>query len=213
MEKDLSHYRKKYGIGEFSAEKALQNPIVQFQKWFEEAEKEALGEANAMALSTIGEDGYPTTRMVLLKEITRFGFVFFTNYDSDKGRDIEKHPKVCSSFFWPHMERQVIIKGSCQKTSAAISDAYFEKRPRGSQLGAWASNQSQPISSRAVLEERYRTLKERFMGQAITRPAHWGGYVVQPQSMEFWQGRSDRLHDRIRYTLQAGAWEKTRLSP
>ncbi len=212
-EKDLSHYRKEYERGECSAEKTLQNPVAQFQKWFEEAEDETSDEVNAMALSTLGEDGYPKTRMVLLKAVTESGFVFFTNYNSDKGRDIQEHPKVCLSFFWSHMERQVIIKGRCQKTAAATSDAYFEKRPRGSQLGAWASDQSKAIRNRDALEEKYRMFEEQFRGHAVPRPPHWGGYVVQPQGIEFWQGGTDRLHDRIRYTLKAGAWQKTRLSP
>lgn len=213
MESDLSAYRKRYEKGTLSVRDALADPMAQFKVWFEQAERQALDEPNAMTLSTVDQAGYPSARVVLLKRITAAGFVFFTNYNSYKARAIERHPLVCLSFFWQPMERQVIIRGSCEKTSAAVSDAYFQTRPRGSQLGAWVSQQSKPIASRAALEQQRSTLESRFEGQTIPRPAHWGGYLVRPAYMEFWQGRPDRLHDRIAYTLEAEAWQKRRLCP
>lgn len=194
-------------------ENTLEDPIAQFQKWFEEADREASGESNAMTLSTVDERGYPCARVVLLKRISPEGFLFFTNYKSRKAEDIEGRPRVCLSFFWHAMERQVCIAGRCHKTSASVSDSYFSTRPRGSQLSAWVSPQSERIASREALEEARSGLQARFEGRVIPRPPHWGGYLVRPERIEFWQGRPDRLHDRILYIAQEGTWQRFRLAP
>jgi pyridoxamine 5'-phosphate oxidase len=192
-----------------------ENPLEQFQKWFYEVEiTDGVDETNAMTISTIGLDGFPKNRVVLLKKYTHEGFIFYTNYNSEKGRAIAKNPAVCLSFFWPNMERQVIIKGTAEKVAENLSDGYFESRPVGSQLGAVVSNQSEVIGSREVLEKELEALEKQFEGKPIERPKHWGGYLVRPISMEFWQGRPNRLHDRIRYTLQEDYdWKIERLAP
>ncbi|MGB0428547.1 MAG: pyridoxamine 5'-phosphate oxidase, partial [Flavobacteriales bacterium] len=184
--------------------------------WYLAAKDEPnIREANAMSLSTFGLDGFPKTRVVLLKRYSWEGFTFFSHYNSEKGLALEAHPKACLSFFWPALEQQIIIKGEVEKGSENLSDGYFESRPRGSQLGAWASEQSQIVESKAVLEERLKALEAQFEGQDIPRPKHWGGYILKPQEMEFWQGRPNRMHDRIRYQLQHPSlhWIKTRLNP
>lgn len=211
--KDLSNYRKSYEKSELIENAIPENPFELFSKWFQEAE--AIGgteEVNAMTIATIGTDGFPKSRIVLLKQLTSEGFIFFTNYESEKGKSIAENPNVCLSFFWPYAERQVIIKGKAEKTSDAISDEYFHSRPIGSQLGAVASHQSEVISDREVLEEKIKNLETEFSGKEITRPNYWGGYLVKPHEIEFWQGRPNRLHDRIRYQLQESAWKKDRLS-
>lgn len=211
--KDLSNYRKSYEKSELIENAIPENPFELFSKWFQEAE--AIGgteEVNAMTIATIGTDGFPKSRIVLLKQLTSEGFIFFTNYESEKGKSIAENPNVCLSFFWPYAERQVIIKGKAEKTSDAISDEYFHSRPIGSQLGAVASHQSEVISDREVLEEKIKNLEAEFSGKEITRPNYWGGYLVKPHEIEFWQGRPNRLHDRIRYQLQESAWKKDRLS-
>jgi pyridoxamine 5'-phosphate oxidase len=175
---------------------------------------ETVDEANAMSISSIGLDGFPKTRVVLLKKYYDEGFVFYTNYDSEKGRAIAAHPEVCLSFFWPSMERQVIIKGLAEKLPAAVSDNYFDSRPLGSRLGAMVSPQSQVIDSRAVLEDSLKSLKAQAVEVQVKRPDHWGGYLVRPKSIEFWQGRPNRLHDRIRYSLEEDLnWKVERLAP
>ncbi len=186
-----------------------------FQKWFYEVE--AYGgdiETNAMTIATLGKDGYPKNRIVLLKRFTWEGFYFYTNYDSEKGKAIEENPNVCLSFFWHTIERQVIIKGTATKIAANMSDGYFESRPDGSKLGAWASNQSEVVKDRKELEDTLKEFEEKFENSEIPRPTHWGGYLVNPISIEFWQGRPNRLHDRIRYTLQENYdWKIDRLAP
>ena len=215
MQKDLGHYRKSYEKKELLETEVGDNPMALFQRWFHEVESsESADEPNAMSLSTVGADGYPKTRVVLLKRFTFEGFVFYSNYESEKGKAIEAHPEVCLSFFWPVMERQVIIKGKAKKLAENLSDGYFESRPRGSQLGAWASDQSQSVPSREHLEKALNRVEEKYEGQFIPRPPHWGGYLVSPVSIEFWQGRPNRMHDRIRFELQADySWKVDRLAP
>jgi pyridoxamine 5'-phosphate oxidase len=215
MEKDLGNYRKSYEKGELLLNEVPENPMELFQKWFYEVDKHfSQDETNAMTISTLGIDGYPKSRVVLLKKYTYEGFIFYTNYNSEKGKAIKVNPNVCLSFFWHGAERQIIIKGKVEKIAKNLSDGYFESRPRGSQLGALVSNQSDIVSSRIVLEERLNQLEKEYDGKEIARPSHWGGYIVKPVEMEFWQGRPNRLHDRIRYKLQADYnWQIDRLSP
>lgn len=215
MEKDLANYRKSYEKSALTEDVISDNPLQQFQTWFHEIEaSETIDEPNAMTLSTVGTDGFPKARVVLLKKFTHEGFIFYTNYNSEKGKAILKHPEVCLSFFWSTLERQVIIKGTAEKIAENLSDGYFESRPRGSQLGAVVSNQSEVITSRSVLEGKLRQLEEDAEGETIERPKHWGGYLVRPISIEFWQGRPNRLHDRIRYSLQPNFdWKIERLAP
>lgn len=213
--KDLSNYRKSYEKSELLETNIPEDPINLFHRWFYETEEKSdIEEVNAMTVSTIGLDGFPKARVVLLKKFNEEGFIFYTNYESEKGKAIEANPNVCLSFFWHSMERQVIIKGIAEKTSAQISDNYFDSRPDGSKLGALVSNQSRVIGSRTVLEEKLKVLESTFEGKEIPRPTFWGGYLVRPQEVEFWQGRPNRLHDRIRYQLQTDyAWKIERLSP
>lgn len=215
MKQDLSDYRKSYEKSELLEENCVENPIEMFQKWFYEVEKsETVAEVNAMTISTLGSDGFPKSRIVLLKKYTHEGFIFYTNYESEKGLAMAKNPNVCISFFWPAMERQIIIKGKVSKIAENLSDGYFESRPRGSQLGALVSDQSTVIPSRAYLEEKLKNLEDAYEGKEIERPSHWGGYIVKPQEIEFWQGRANRLHDRMRYQLQADySWKIERLAP
>ncbi len=211
--KDLSNYRKSYEKSELIESSIPDNPLDLFTKWFHEAEEiGGTEEVNAMTISTIGTDGFPKSRIVLLKQFTSDGFIFFTNYESEKGKSIAVNPNVCLSFFWPYAERQVIIKGFAEKTSDEVSDEYFNSRPFGSQLGALASNQSEVISSRKILEGKIKNLEIEFEGKEISRPKFWGGYIVKPVEIEFWQGRPNRLHDRIRYQIENSEWKIDRLS-
>jgi pyridoxamine 5'-phosphate oxidase len=212
---DLSNYRKSYDKSELLETTIPEDPINLFNRWFHEVEDfGGVDEVNAMTVATIGLDGFPKSRVVLLKKYTFEGFIFYTNYDSEKGKAIENNPNICLSFFWHTMERQVIIKGIAEKTTANISDGYFESRPDGSKLGAIVSNQSQVIPSRSVLEDKLKQLEKDFQGKEILRPDFWGGFLVKPVEVEFWQGRPNRLHDRIRYQLQDDfSWKIDRLSP
>ena len=188
--------------------------IQLFHKWFYEAEEQEDGEVNAMTVSSIGLDGFPKSRVVLLKKFNEEGFIFYTNYNSEKGKAIQQNPHICISFFWPLLERQVIIKGIAEKTADTISDNYFDSRPEGSKLGAIVSNQSEVIPSRNFLDEKLKVLEKELSGSEIKRPKNWGGFLVRPVEVEFWQGRANRLHDRIRYQLNEDySWKIERLSP
>jgi len=215
MEKDLSNYRKSYEKGELLLNNVPDNPLELFRDWFIEVDTHFnIEETNAMTISTIGLDGYPKSRVVLLKKYTHEGFIFYTNYNSEKGKAIASNPSVCLSFFWHSAERQIIIKGKAEKIAENLSDGYFESRPRGSQLGAIVSDQSEVIPDRDTLETKLKNLEVHFDGKEIERPNHWGGFIVKPVELEFWQGRPNRLHDRIRYQLQDDFnWKIERLSP
>ena len=213
--KDLSNYRKSYEKSELLESNIPEDPINLFHRWFYEVEEfGSIEEVNAMTVSTIGLDGFPRARVVLLKKFNEEGFIFYTNYDSEKGKAIEANPHICLSFFWHSMERQVIIKGIAEKTTPRVSDGYFDTRPDGSKLGAIVSPQSQIIPSRDFLEEKLKELEQQFNQKEIPRPSNWGGFLVRPQEVEFWQGRPNRLHDRIRYQLQSDYyWKIDRLAP
>ncbi|MBA5793125.1 pyridoxamine 5'-phosphate oxidase [Flavobacterium sp. xlx-214] len=212
---DLGNYRKSYNKSELLESMIDENPMMQFQKWFYETEEfGGVDEVNAMTVSTIGLDGFPKSRIVLLKKYDENGFTFVTNYDSEKGKALLQNPKVCLSFFWPSIERQVIIKGMAEKQSSAYSEGYFHSRPTGSQLGAIVSPQSEVIPNRQFLEDSLQNLEQEWEGKEIPRPENWGGILVKPVSIEFWQGRPNRLHDRLRYTLlPSGDWKIERLAP
>lgn len=215
MNKDLGNYRRDYDKTELSKKNVSENPIEFFQKWFYEAEEYAsIVDVTAMTIATIGTDGFPKNRVVLLKKYTWEGFIFYTNYNSEKGKSIAKNPNVCLSFFWPSIERQIIIKGVAEKLPENLSDGYFESRPDGSKLGAWASDQSEVVPSRTYLDDKLSSFEKKYNNLEIPRPKHWGGYIVKPTSIEFWQGRPNRMHDRIRYTLQKDFnWKIERLAP
>ena len=190
------------------------DPIAQFNLWFADAVAAALPLPEAMSLSTVTAEGKPTARMVLLKRVGVDGFVFFTNYRSSKARDLAENPNASLVFFWPQLEKQVRIEGVVSKTSAAESRQYFASRPHGSQIGAWASPQSEVITGREILEQRQAELEEVYRDREVPWPEHWGGYCLKPERIEFWKGRPDRLHDRILYVRQAdGAWSIQRLAP
>ena len=214
MDKNLHDYRKSYEKGSLTEDTVLENPLEQFAAWFVDAEKTTtVEEPNAMTLSTVDTQGVPKARVVLLKEFTQEGFVFYTNYTSGKAQAIAQNNKVCISFFWPSLERQIIITGMAVKISEEKSIAYFNKRPRESQLGAMVSDQSTSIDSREALEEKLLELEKKYDTSPIVKPPHWGGYLIQPTSYEFWQGRSSRLHDRIKYTKINNSWNIGRLQP
>lgn len=190
------------------------DPVAFFTQWFIEAQKAELSEVNAMTLATVNADNIPHARVVLLKGLEGEEFVFYTNYDSAKGRDIAANPNVCLMFFWKELERQVRIQGIAGKIAAEKSDEYFHSRPDGGKIGAWASPQSSVIPDRNVLDERYLQYEKEFANKRIPRPEHWGGYAVKPVSIEFWQGRISRLHDRILFKKnEEGVWKKMRLAP
>ena len=215
MENDLSNYRKSYERNPLIKDNIPENPMELFQKWFYEADAtDGIDEANVMSISTIGLDRYPKTRIVLLKRFTWEGFIFYTNYNSEKAKAILANPRVSLNFFWHGMERQIVIKGKAEKIAPNLSDGYFESRPKGSQLGAWASDQSQEIESREALDEKLSEFEKKFEGQEIPRPVYWGGFIVKPTSIEFWQGRPNRMHDRILFELQKDYnWKISRLQP
>ncbi len=215
MSKDLSNYRKSYEKQELLESNCPENPLELFQKWFLNADaSDTVEETNAVSLSTIGKDGYPKSRIVLLKKYSQEGFIFYTNYNSEKGKAIQENNQVCLSFFWPALEQQIIIKGKAEKLPENLSDGYFESRPTGSKLGAWASNQSTVVESRDILEKNLQKFEAKFEGKEITRPPHWGGFLVKPIAIEFWQGRPNRMHDRILYRLKEDfSWKIERLEP
>ena len=213
--KDLSNYRKSYEKRELLEENIPEDPINLFNRWFHETEEfGGVDEVNAMTVATIGLDGFPKSRVVLLKKFNEEGFIFYTNYNSEKGKAIQQNPNICLSFFWTSIERQVIIKGIAEKTIDAVSDNYFASRPDGSKLGAIVSPQSEVIPNREFLETNLKKLEQEFENNEIERPKHWGGFLVRPVEVEFWQGRANRLHDRIRYQLQSDfSWKVDRLAP
>lgn len=214
MHKDLKDYRKSYEKGELLEKDIPYSPFQLFTTWFEMAEDSlAELEANAMTLSTVDEKGNPNSRVVLLKSYDQDGFKFFTNYESGKGKDLSLNPNCCISFFWHGLEKQVIIKGKASKLSEEESEEYFQSRPRGSRLGAIASNQSTVISSRDQLEDKLKKLELEYKDKEIPKPEYWGGYLISPESIEFWQGRKNRLHDRIIYRKVNGNWKYERLAP
>ena len=211
---NLHHKRKVYEKSQLIESEIKSNPIEQFRDWYLEAsETPSISEANAMAISTVEEDGCPRTRMVLLKSYTYEGFIFYTNYDSKKGKAIERTHKACLHFFWPGLERQIIIKAELEKIAENLSDGYFHSRPKGSQLGAVVSPQSQEIPNREFLEEKLKDLETIYENTEVPRPENWGGYIARPYEIEFWQGRPNRLHDRIVYTLEDLDWKIARLAP
>jgi len=213
-EKDLGDLRKSYTKNELKAADIANDPMAFFGSWFNEAEHHPeIDEANAMTLATLGLDDYPKARVVLLKAINENGFVFYTNYQSEKGLSIAHHAKVGLSFFWPALERQVIIKGTAEQLSPEVSNAYFNSRPKGSQLGALVSEQSKVITDRSILEAKLDALEIEYQDKSVDRPKHWGGYLVVPKCIEFWQGRPNRLHDRIRCQWQGSFWNIERLAP
>lgn len=211
--KTIADIRREYGQLSLSLETAKTCPIEQFECWFSEVVKTEKSDPTAMVLSTVDKLGHPDSRVVLLKEIENGTFVFFTNYDSAKALQISQHPFVALNFYWPEMARQVRVRGRVKRTSASKSDAYFSSRPKISQLSAMASPQSQEIECRASLEEKLNALISEYQQQPIVRPTHWGGYAVTPDEIEFWQGRDNRLHDRIHYSHRDGSWSFRCLAP
>ena len=214
MNKDLSNRRKTYKKQALIEANIPTNPLVLFKSWYDLAETNAaIEEANAMTLATIDPNGIPKSRIVLLKQFDASGFVFYTNYDSEKPKSIRANPNVCLSFFWPALEQQVIIKGHAKETSSMVSDAYFNKRPLGSRLGAMVSNQSDVIKDRSILDDKLKELEKAYANVLPSRPENWGGFLVTPSHFEFWQGRPNRLHDRILYTAENNSWKRERLAP
>ena len=215
MKNKIGNLRKSYEKGSLDSQHIANNPLQLFHTWFYEAKNtSSIDEANAMSLTTLGEDGYPRARVVLLKDFSDEGFVFYTNYRSEKGKSLLKYPKVGLSFYWPSLERQIIIKGLAKKLFSKKSDQYFQSRPRGSQLGAHVSPQSEVIPDRKFLEDAQTSLEKKFKNSEIPRPPHWGGVLVSPHEIEFWQGRPNRLHDRISCYLENGVdWKVKRLAP
>lgn len=210
---NIADIRKDYKQRSLDESDVVKDPVQQFSKWWEEAMNSEIDEVNAMTLATADAAGKPSARIVLLKGFDEKGFVFFTNYNSHKGGDIAANPFVSLVFFWKELERQVRIEGTISKVPAEDSDAYFNSRPAGSRIGAWASPQSKVIASREVIEKKVTELEKDFEDKPIERPPHWGGYVVAPQVIEFWQGRPSRLHDRIQYTRIETGWKVERLAP
>ena len=212
MKTSVAHLRKDYSLKSLDERDVDPDPLAQFGKWLDEAIRAEALEPTAMNLSTVDERGRPAGRIMLLKGVDERGFVFFSNYGSRKGRDLACHPSAALTFLWKELERQVRIEGTIEKVDAAQSDAYYEVRPLGSRIGAWASPQSEVVENRAWLEKRVQEFAAKY-GEHPPRPAHWGGYRVIPDALEFWQGRQSRLHDRIAYRLENGKWTRSRLAP
>ncbi|WP_158826302.1 pyridoxamine 5'-phosphate oxidase [Mucilaginibacter lacusdianchii] len=213
-QQDIQNLRQDYRAASLSENDADNDPIKQFEKWFDEAIKAQIYEPNAMTLATATPNGRPSARVLLLKGFGPDGFAFYTNYMSRKGREIAKNPWAAMTFFWGPMERQIRIEGTLEKLSKEQSEQYFHSRPKGSQIGALASPQSQEIAGREVVESKWQQLETEYADKAIPKPAYWGGYVLKPQLIEFWQGRSSRLHDRILYKKSdKKTWKKVRLAP
>ena len=209
----IADLRREYARARLDEKDVSHDPIIEFARWFAEAQEAQLSEPNAMTLATSTLQGSPSARIVLLKGFDQRGFVFFTDYRSRKGAELEANPRAALVFFWRELERQVRITGTVEPTSKQDSEAYFHSRPLGSQLGAWVSHQSRVIPGRSQLESDLREIEQRFAEETIPLPPHWGGYRVQPDEIEFWQGRESRLHDRIRYLREGDRWRIDRLSP
>lgn len=213
-ERSLAAWRREYSAGGLFEADLADDPDVQLTRWLADARTAGLHEPNAMVLCTVGADGVPSSRMVLLKGLDAGGLVFYTNYESRKGRDLAANPRCCLLFPWQPLQRQVRVEGIARQLSGEVSDRYFATRPRGAQLGAWASPQSSVVTGREALEESYAAAEARWPGsEPVPRPEHWGGFVVDPEAMEFWQGRPDRMHDRLRYRRTGDAWVVERLAP
>lgn len=212
MEKNIGNIRIDYMLKKLNEEDVLEDPLQQFEVWWNEAVESKINEVNAMTVSTVSPEGYPSARIVLLKDFSAEGFTFFTNYDSRKGSHIDANNRVSLVFFWKELQRQVNIEGYAEKIDAEKSDEYFQMRPYGSRIGAWSSPQSQIIESRNVLEQNEENFKNQYP-EFVPRPAHWGGYIIKPERVEFWQGRSSRLHDRIVYVLVDSQWKTFRVAP
>ena len=214
MAADIAQLRKDYTLHSLTETAVAPLPIAQFTAWWEQAVESAIEEVNAMGLSTVNKEGRPESRIVLLKGYSEKGFVFFTNYESDKGDQLQQNAHCSLLFFWKELERQVRINGRAEKISAQESDDYFNSRPEGSKIGAWASPQSRIVESQQWLHENFERIKTQYQNNTISRPPHWGGFIVRPVSIEFWQGRPSRMHDRIKYSVQQdGGWKIERLAP
>lgn len=213
MTRSIADLRQNYTLQALNEADVDPDPIRQFQRWLDQAIAAELPEPNAMTLATATRDGIPSARIVLLKGLDARGFAFYTNYESRKGQELADNPQAALVFLWTVLERQVRIEGQVEKVAAAETDAYFQSRPLASRLGAWASEQSRVIRDREVLEQRFAELKATYADETVPRPLHWGGYRVIPRQIEFWQGRTSRLHDRLRYRLEQGNWLLERLAP
>jgi pyridoxamine 5'-phosphate oxidase len=215
MKIDIAQLRKEYTAHTLDQSDVDSDPLIQFKQWMVEAVDSEVPEPNAMVLATVGRNARPSARVVLLKDIEDDSFVFYTNYNSEKGQELAAHPYAALNFNWLELQRQVRIEGKVEKVSEEVSTAYFQSRPRGSQIGAWASPQSAIIDDRAILEDNVKKLEEKYEGaEVLPKPPHWGGYALKPDLIEFWQGRPSRLHDRIRYRLdEKGEWGIERLAP
>jgi len=214
MNKNIADIRREYSLQSLTENNIDANPIIQFKKWWDETLNSEIIEPNAMTLATASQDGLPSARIVLLKGFSEKGFVFFTNYESYKGQQLAENPKACLVFFWKEIERQVRITGLVSKISGKESDEYFATRPGNSRIGAWASPQSRVIENREWLDGQFNALAAKMEGESIQRPPYWGGYIVNPVMIEFWQGRPGRLHDRIQYSVEEdGGWKIERLAP
>lgn len=210
---NIAAIRKDYMLRSLSENDVNKNPMKQFAAWWDDAIDSNIEEVNAMTLATVNEQGYPSSRIVLLKDFNENGFVFFTNYESRKGKSLSIHPKASIVFFWKELERQIRVEGVVEKISEEESTAYFTSRPVESKIGAWASPQSEVIESRDFLESRFKNIEEKYSEVEIPKPPHWGGYIVKPSRIEFWQGRPGRLHDRIEYNKNNEGWTIERLAP